>query len=423
MDNKLKDLTVAYLKDIQNFETNWDMALHYETIGQFASAISFYVRAAERADDKLLQYECMVRAAICFMHQGIRKFSVKSMLQHAVSLIPDRPEAYYHLCTILNNEWGDGSWFDSYTYSTLGLTVTKDVDQLPKMRTNLEYPGRIGMEFQQAHSAWHCGMCEESRDLHRDLYLREDLPEDLKVVVKNNLQTMNAFQTEKIQPFTMIHTSYLKHQFVGVDKIDKNFSESFQDMFVLTMLEGKTKGTYLEIGAGDAWYGNNTALLEKHFEWQGLSIDLDEKFVEQHNNERNHICLRRDATNTDYDKLLTAMDMPTEIDYLQVDCDPPENSFKALLNIPFEKYKFAVITFEHDHYADPDSKIRTKSRKYLQSHGYELVAGNIAPDDWREYEDWYVHPDLVDSKKIEKMKQDTDSVKKAFEYMVPHYEQ
>ena len=34
-----------------------------------------------------------------------------------------------------------------------------------------------------------------------------------------------------------------------------------QDMFVLTVLNGKTNGTYLEIGSGDPFIGSNTALL------------------------------------------------------------------------------------------------------------------------------------------------------------------
>ena len=106
------------------------------------------------------------------------------------------------------------------------------------------------------------------------------------------------------------------------------------------------------------------------------------------------------------------------MDYLQVDCDPPTISYEVLQKIPFHTHKFAVITFEHDYYADPTQSIRDKSRKYLESFGYKLVVSNIAPDQYSSYEDWWVHPDLVDSKIIEKMEQTDGRTKKAEDYML-----
>ena len=65
-----------------------------------------------------------------------------------------------------------------------------------------------------------------------------------------------------------------------MEKVERNFSESYQDMFILSMLNGKRNGTYLEIGAGNSFYGNNTALLETQFDWTGVSLDIEESFVE-----------------------------------------------------------------------------------------------------------------------------------------------
>lgn len=413
-----QDLIKQYILNPEDPETNWKMALHYHDIGQTAAAVGFYVRCAERTEDVLLQYESMIRAAMCFQMQGIRKFSVRGMLQHAVCLLPERPEAYYKLGIILANEHGDGSWFDCYTYSSLGLSVTKPIDELPKLRTVVDYPGIHELKFQNAYAAWHCGNCAESKQRHIEMYNDPDLPEYLKHRVKNNLVLMKAFVTEQIEYFKRADTFELIHRFPGVDSILKNLSESFQDMFVLSMLDGKKKGTYLEIGAGQPFYGNNTALLENNFEWTGISLDISEQFVKEYSEQRKNICLLRDATTTNFETLLQAMNMPAEIDYLQIDCDPPENSFKALLNIPFDTRKFAVITFEHDHYSNEESDIRDKSRKYLEAYGYKLVVNNIAPDNWRAYEDWWVHPDLVNEKIIDKFLLVNDDVKKAKDYML-----
>ena len=413
----ISSLLKIYLQDVDNAEINWRLGLHYEDLGQCASAIGFYVRAAERYQDKLFQYECMLRAADCFAKQGIRKFSVKGMLQHAVAILPKRPEAYYYLMRILNNENGDGSWFDSYTYGSLALQFC-DFSDIKPLRKAIDFPGKYAIEFERAHAAWHCGLCEESRDLHRELFQQSDIPAYLKQIIKNNLVMMNAFHTEKIEPYEMMDHKDMRHKFVGLDQIKKNYSESFQDMFVLAMTNGKRDGTYVEIGAGQSHYGNNTALLEEKFNWTGVSFDLNEDFVNQHNEKRSHTCLRRDATNVDYEKMLPAMGLPNDIDYLQIDCDPPEVSFRVLMNIPFETHRFAVITFEHDHYADPDNSIREKSRKYLESYGYQIVVNNIAPDDVREYEDWWVHPDLVDAELVKKMTLINDQPKKARKYML-----
>ena len=77
-----------------------------------------------------------------------------------------------------------------------------------------------------------------------------------------------------------------------------------------------------------------------------------------------------------------------------------------------------MITYEHDYYTDITKSYREKSRQFLKSHGYILVASNIAPDDSCAYEDWWVHPDLVDKEIINIMKDDSDDVKKADKYML-----
>ena len=90
----------------------------------------------------------------------------------------------------------------------------------------------------------------------------------------------------------------------------------------------------------------------------------------------------------------------------------------ALAYFSLEKYKFAVITFEHDNYADQKNEVKTKAQKYLESLGYELVVNNIAPDNFNGYEDWYVHPSLVKREIIDKMKDTSDKPKRCDKYML-----
>ena len=50
----------------------------------------------------------------------------------------------------------------------------------------------------------------------------------------------------------------LKDSFDGFQDIEKNYSQAFQDLFTLTMLNGKKNGTYIEIGGSDPINMNNS---------------------------------------------------------------------------------------------------------------------------------------------------------------------
>lgn len=416
--NKLQQLIEEYALDPNNPEKNFPIALEYDAIGQTASAVSFYIRTAERTEDDLLKYECLIRAAACFERQGTRKFTVKGLLQHAIAIQPKRPEAYYILSLLHeHNHANEGRWFDSYLMASIGLSVS-EFDNLTPLRTVVDYPGKYALLFQKAHAAWWCGLCDDSKALFLDLYANYDMEESFRNAVKNNLIQLNAFNSASLTLYTKEKLNRVKMKFNGVGSIKQNYSEAYQDLFALSMANGKRNGTYIEIGAGDPVYGNNTYLLEKEFGWTGVSLDVSEEFVTAHNNLRNHTCLLKDATTTNYSALFAAQGFDDVIDYLQVDCDPPSVSFKALLSIPFEKYKFRAITFEHDHYANPTEGYREKARKYLESHGYILFASNISPDKNRPYEDWYVHPELINTTELLPFMNADSSTKMAEEFML-----
>jgi hypothetical protein len=187
----------------------------------------------------------------------------------------------------------------------------------------------------------------------------------------------------------------LKTHFAGLENIEKNYSQCYQDLFVLTCLNGKKNGTYLEIGAGDPFYGNNTALLSE-LGWRGISLDILEIAKEKWAEERpNDIFLLQNALTTDYAQLCRINGLSRYIDYLQLDIDPSYNTLLALKNIPLDVLEFGVITYEHDFYTDEDETCRKESREILQNAGYVLIAANISPDKNSPYEDWYINPKYV----------------------------
>ena len=415
--NSLQQLLNAYVMNPQDVENNFALGFYYDTIGQTASALSYYLRCAERTPDDLLKYECLIRSSMCFDKQGTRGFTVKGLLQHAISILPKRPEAYYLLSRFFERDTRDGHWNDGYMIASIGQKVC-DFNS-SSLRTNVDYPGEYAILYQKAVISWWCGLCNESKNLFQDLLDNYELNEIHKKSVIENLIKLNGTKKEEsFASYNKLKYSSLKVKFPGSELIEKNYSEAYQDMFVLTMLNGKKDGTYLEIGAGNSFYGNNTALLEKQFDWKGVALDIDENFVNAHKNERKNPCFLKNATLVNYNAFLSGLDFPNEIDYLQLDCDPPSVTYDILLSIPFETYKFAVITYEHDYYCDETKSFQEKSKKYLESYGYVRVVNNISPDEFRSYEDWWIHPDLIDNVVLEKMMYINDDTKKAENYLL-----
>lgn len=209
----------------------------------------------------------------------------------------------------------------------------------------------------------------------------------------------------------------LKYQFKKVDNIETNYSDLHQDMFVLSVLNGLEHGTYLEIGCQDPVIINNTFLLETVYSWKGVSIDISQSYVNKFNNSRKNLAVCLDATSADYDNLLSGQNLGPIIDYLSCDCEPPINTFKSLKKIPHDKFKFRVITFEHDFYNHQGHDwVREESRNFLSSLGYYLVVNDISSCN-NPIEDWWIHPDLVDMNLVKQFTEVDDKIKNHQSYI------
>lgn len=197
----------------------------------------------------------------------------------------------------------------------------------------------------------------------------------------------------------------LRHPFPGVDIIERNYSQSWQDLFVLTVLQGQRKGSYLEVGGHVPVSNNNTCLLQEKFGWRGVSIELDASHMpawQQHRPDSQFVIA--DALAIDYTKALPLwFDVQSRrIDYLQLDIDPSSNTLAVLKRLPLDDWRFSVITFETDAYTQ-DIRARDESRVILAEQGYVLVAQDVSvlyPPVSPEpipFEDWWVDPQVVDA--------------------------
>jgi hypothetical protein len=192
-----------------------------------------------------------------------------------------------------------------------------------------------------------------------------------------------------------------------IPKLRGSQSQANQESFVYWITK-KTHGYYLEIGSYDAHEISNTYILESKLGWKGIGVEIVPRLVEDYNLKRTNKAILADARILDYEELLNNANFPSIIDYLQIDIEPPHNSYKALRKVLRSSRSFNVITFEHDLY-------RTKFRlpinliwKYkayflLWRKNYVLLVSNVSSGK-SKFEDWYVHKLALEGRKYQKIK-------------------
>ena len=124
--NSLITTLHSFAQDPENTSLNYELARLYHISGQTASAVSYYLRCAERTKDKMLQYECLLHAANCFISQEKRTLTVPGLLQHAIAIQPSSPEAYWLLSILYERDSSfKDHWMNAYTYAALGEYIAK----------------------------------------------------------------------------------------------------------------------------------------------------------------------------------------------------------------------------------------------------------------------------------------------------------
>jgi hypothetical protein len=186
--------------------------------------------------------------------------------------------------------------------------------------------------------------------------------------------------------------------------------DAYQDLFVIKANDYKSCGYFIEIGSAWPKHKNNSYSLEKYFDWKGIMIEYDNKYLESYKLERpNSIHVINDATEIDYLQLFEKNNVPLNVDYLQIDLEVDNESTLKVIKLfdkyIFDKYKFATITFEHDFYRGDFYNTRYISRNILHRRGYVLLFPDVGlgpGTEFGSFEDWWVHPDLVDEEFIKK---------------------
>jgi FkbM family methyltransferase len=200
----------------------------------------------------------------------------------------------------------------------------------------------------------------------------------------------------------------------------KSKSQIRQDLFVISELNLKQNGYFVEFGATNGVDLSNTFLLEKEFNWSGILAEPAKHWQVDLANNRNcnieRLCVWKNSGDfisfaeaeikelstisqfSDLDKhgksrkhsdvyrvetislndLLLKFDAPKLIDYLSIDTEGSE--FEILQTVDFKTWNFRVITVEHNF-----SENRERIFHLLSENGYKRKFEEISL-----WDDWYV---------------------------------
>lgn len=201
----------------------------------------------------------------------------------------------------------------------------------------------------------------------------------------------------------------------------KSEAQLFQDLFALNETNFKKNGYFIEFGATNGISLSNTYVLEKYFGWNGIlsepartwhadllknrNVNIDMRCIwsssgesiefrevkkspqistinaftnDDMHAEKRHNSVTYTVETISLSDLLKHYDAPREIDFLSIDTEGTE--FEILKNFHFDKYKFRVITVEHNH-----TKNQQKLRSLLTDNGYKEMYSN-----WSDFDSWYV---------------------------------
>jgi len=188
------------------------------------------------------------------------------------------------------------------------------------------------------------------------------------------------------------------------------YSDAQQDEFVANLLDFKKDGYCVDIGSCHSVISNNTFVFQE-LGWTSISVEIESGYNDSYPSTRQKgVHLNEDALEVNYKEIFEEQEFPKVIDYLSVDIDTI--SYDALKIIPFDEYKFKVITIEHDGYLYED-QYRKPQRDYLSELGYMLLCSNVYVEQDGYYgkefpfEDWWILPDEFDDELINKIKSDS----------------
>lgn len=171
-------------------EINFWVAREYDELGQTAAAISFYLRTAEYGylTHPEHAYESLLRMSRCFEDQNNRELTVSGAILQALSLMPERPEAYLLMSRFFEKT---SNWQESYTWALLGKNK-ENRSAYKKLPAGIDYDFDTSLNYQLAVVGYWLGKQKESVDIFTGILNKSKRIEKYVSGSENNLRGLNA---------------------------------------------------------------------------------------------------------------------------------------------------------------------------------------------------------------------------------------
>ena len=158
----------AHILDSKNPFKIYDLAKEYDKLENGAMGVSLYLKAADITEDKNLQYKSLIGIGLCYDRQRDRNHTSEGAFLDAAALLPERPEAHYHLCTIYEKM---RAWKRCLLHANLGLATQHATTE----NEELLYPGTQDLEYYQALSKWSITGQQDGKQLFFNLKHKQNL--------------------------------------------------------------------------------------------------------------------------------------------------------------------------------------------------------------------------------------------------------
>jgi FkbM family methyltransferase len=245
---------------------------------------------------------------------------------------------------------------------------------------------------------------------------------DVQLTRKSSYETFLS-RREKYGVYELAELIDSVHLPVFFESLQYSKAQLRQDIFVLSELGFKREGYFVEFGATNGVDLSNSYLLEKQFGWNGVLAEPARKWHFDLGSNRKvnieHDCvwtntgekllfnevdygelstidsfsdsdvhrksrmtgIKYEVNTISLNHLLDKYSAPKEIDYLSIDTEGSE--FKILKAFDFSKYKFNVITCEHNF-----TPMRQQIYTLLSKNGYKRKLTELS-----SFDDWYIPAD------------------------------
>ena len=232
--DQIEKYLAQLINDPENDFINFELAYAYEKEKQYAAAVSYYLRCAEYTNNNTLVSECLIRCSFSMNKQGGRDQKELHYIKQAMGASPCSLEPYY--IASLYFSWR-GNHRDSYLYTCLGINIYENNIQKEKFIKDVGF-SMYDLYYQKAFTCSNIGKINESMQLYVKILQEFDIQDWNKENILKKIRELPE-PNHPIVSYTKQTKDKLKYQFPNCEEINENFSQIYQDIFVLSMNDGK----------------------------------------------------------------------------------------------------------------------------------------------------------------------------------------